>query len=51
MPRAEAAIEWLTKPNSVLMTVSDFLTPFYTLLNLMMNHRTKPLMQHINKPD
>ncbi|CAH2404496.1 conserved hypothetical protein [Mesorhizobium escarrei] len=33
------------------LTVSDFLTPFYTLLNLIVNHRTKPLMQNINKPD
>lgn len=33
------------------MTVSDFLTSFYTLLNLITNLRTKFLMQHINNLD
>lgn len=44
-------MEWLTKPNSTSMTVPDFLTTFYTLLNLIMNHRAKLLMQHIKNLD
>ncbi|CDX28450.1 hypothetical protein MPL3356_80281 [Mesorhizobium plurifarium] len=31
-------------------TIPDFLTPFYTHLNLITNHRPKSLMHHINKP-
>jgi len=33
------------------MTVSDFLTPIYTLLNLITNLIPKFLMQHINNLD
>src|SRR5262245_61019822 len=38
LPESEAAIEWLTKSNSALQGLSDFLDSGHTVLNLKTNH-------------
>jgi len=49
LPEPKAAIEWLTNPNFVSETVSDFLTYFHILLNPQMNHRIKFFIWRIKK--